>query len=227
MQPLYSYPRPLGTFHNRTLGSTVRSGDSSIMRIQNRPPAFSPRKFSIFSFCFSCPMLASPPPLHFCVETGDGSKCFSGECLGERAQGKVHIKKQNGNVKDRKIEGIWFTQGKIHIEKQNSECERQKHWGNMIHTGRPDNPPPSDKYTLLSLALDFPTSAAFIGAYLPFVRSGGGSADSKLNVNDQIFQLKIALNRHFGYLWSNRIRIYFSGISLTMCSMNEPVIIKV
>ena len=50
--------------------------------------------------------------------------------------------------------------------KAKSECERQKQGyflvqRNMIHTSHPDNRPPCDKYTLLSLALDFPHISLF------------------------------------------------------------------
>ena len=69
------------------------------MRIQSSFPRRA-QTISIFCFfAFHVQCWPVPPPLAFCVETCDGSKCFSGECLGERAQGKVHIEKQNQNVK--------------------------------------------------------------------------------------------------------------------------------
>ena len=137
----------LGTFHNGTLLSTVRSGDSSIMRICEFktdllfPP--EPRLFLFLVLLFmsnvgQCP---HPPPCILCRNLWRLEVLFRGMFGGKGA-------------------------GESPFWKAKSECERQKQGyflvqRNMIHTSHPDNRPPCDKYTLLSLALDFPHISLF------------------------------------------------------------------
>ena len=137
MQPVYLYPRPLGTFHNGPLFSTVRSVDSSIMRICEFK-TLSPRRaqtisiFCFFAFHVQCWPV---PPLHFVLKLVTARSALRGNVWGKgRSRGKFILRSK-----------IW-----IFIHRQN-----------MIHTSHPDNRPPSDKYTLLSLALDFPHISCF------------------------------------------------------------------
>ena len=81
-----------------------------------------------------CPLLA------FCVETCDGLKCFSGECLGGRGLGGGFTwKKQNQNAKYR---------GWVVFSARNRMYDS--------HTSSADNRPSSDKFPVLSLAPDLP-----------------------------------------------------------------------